>query len=356
MFTNFPNSRFPHPSRYGVAALLGLGLSLSSTAFANGQPFQEIDESITALNQQLESLGDVVDQQLANTLPVEMTVDCAAGQSISAVVDQYRYATAPLTIDITGVCDEVVVVRRNDVTLRAASPGAGIHSDSPSHGNVTASQGSGVTVEGLSLTGGGSGFMAARNSQSVLSNVDISQADSGVVALDGSFIEVIDSTIHNNENGAVAMRGGVVAISSSLIEFNTNGVVATFSGVVNLRDIAPDATSTDGVTLRNNTIGVVAQMGGTAAINGALIEAGNIGVFAQTQAAVQLSSTVLRDHATAGVFARRNTSLSFEPNNDISNNLFGIFCSPDTAYLLTGGSPGSVINNINVDINGCTGP
>lgn len=356
MSTSFPASRFSHVSRCGVAALLGLGLSLSSTVFANGQPFQEIDESIAALNQQLQSLGDVVDQQLASTLPVEMTVDCAAGESISAVVDAYRYATAPLTINITGVCDEVVVVRGNDVTLRGASVDAGIHSDSPDYGNITASQGSGVTVEGLTLTGGGPGFLGARNSQSTLSNMNISQAESGVVALDGSMIEVIGSTIHNNVNGIVAIRGGVLAISSSLIEFNTNAVVSTFSSVVNLRNTAPDGTPTDGVTLRNNNIGVVVQMGSTATITNALIEAGNIGVFAQTQGAVQLSSTVLRDNVTAGVFARRNTSLSFQANNDITNNGFGIFCSPDTAYLLIGGGPGSVINNINADILNCTGP
>ncbi|MEX1033192.1 MAG: hypothetical protein WDZ30_07510 [Cellvibrionaceae bacterium] len=335
-------------------------LALSANVFAapKGNPFQEIKASIDELSQQLESLSAIVDEQLTTAVPVDVAVDCNAGESISDVLTEYNTATAPLTINISGVCNEVAAVLRGNVTLQGVTGDAGIHSDSPTFGSVTVSRGArNVRVFNLALTGGQYGVLVVKNSQVLVSDVNIHQTVTGLVAVDNSMVDLTASNVHDSNSGVIASLGGTINLSNTIIENNSGfGVVAMSNGLANLRSVAPDGSETDGVTLRYNGNGVVAQDGGRALIADAQIEFSGFGVFVRTQASVTFNGdNVINGHATAGVFAQRNTSVVFNPgNHTISNNGFGVNCSADTAYLAA--AVPTFINNGFGDIVGCTGP
>ena len=80
----------------------------------------------------------------------EFTVRCDKGNTIGVALDEHRDA---LTLTIIGVCDEHLTIDRNDVTLVAAAPGAGLHGPDPTR-NTLQVTGDRFVLDGLTVTGG----------------------------------------------------------------------------------------------------------------------------------------------------------------------------------------------------------
>lgn len=334
------------------AIAIAISLALASPlAFARGGPFKEIDE----LRQQLDALSATLASKIPPraVAPVEVPVNCAAGDTIAEVLDEHRYSPAPLTIHVSGVCHETAVVLRSNVTIRAAEPGAGVYSEDPLYGAITTGNGAnGIIVEGLHLSGGAHGVLASRNSQVEVIGVEVTGTGTGLVAVDGSLMDVASSTVHNNSTGIGVLRNGTVTIAGTLIDNNTSGIYATTGGLLNVRNMDGRGAVIGDVIIRNYTVGAILDLGGNALIRNASFENGTVGVLVRMQSSVQLIESSIRDNVSAGVAGERNTSIHFQGNNDIRNNGVGISCSDSTVAM---GWPGIVEDNVHADIVGCIG-
>lgn len=328
---------------------VALSMALASPlALARGGPFKEIDE----LRQQLQTLSEIVNGQASSSLPTDVVVDCAAGETITAALEQHSYSPAPLTISVSGTCAETVVVLRSNVNIQAAEPGAGVYSEDPLYGAITTGNGvSGIVVEGLKLSGGAHGVLASRNSQVELISVEVTATSAGLVAVDGSLMDVVASDIHGNGSGIVALRNGTVTVADTVIRNNNTGVIAATGGLLNLRNIDGRGNPVGDVQIRNYTAGAVVQLGGNAIISNTILEDGLVGVMVQAQSSAQIAASIIRNNLNAGVVGERNTSLSFG-GNEISNNGIGIGCSDNTVTM---GWPGVVADNVSANIVGCPG-
>lgn len=333
---------------FSVPAIVFSFALASPLAFAQGGPFKEVDE----LRQQLDALTAIVNSGVSASAPMEVPVNCAAGDTIGEVLDEQLYSPAPLTIHVSGICEETVVVLRSNVTFQAAEPGAGVHSEDPLYGAITVSNGvGGIIIEGLRLSGGAHGVMASRNSQVEATNIEVTNTNLGVVAVDGALIDLASSSIHNNSTGVGAVRNGSITIADTVIEHNSQGVVANLGGMLNLRNMDGRGNVVGNVIIRHNDLGLMIQLGANANIANTSVEDGGTGVAVQTQSSLVLANSVIRDNAGGGVIGDRNTSLALF-GNSIRNNAFGISCSPSTVFLGTGHF--DAVDNANGDVLGCS--
>jgi hypothetical protein len=73
-----------------------------------------------------------------------VTVDCDAGQSIQATVDKAN-PSVPLTLVVSGTCEENILIRRDDVTIDGNNHGAVA-------GTIGVSEGSRITIQNLCIS------------------------------------------------------------------------------------------------------------------------------------------------------------------------------------------------------------
>jgi hypothetical protein len=172
--------------RVGAFGAFAFSALLSFAVFGSpkGQPFIEMQDALQGLDARIDSLAEALDGVLSSGIPVDVAVDCAAGEQISPLLAQYQNGQAPLNFIISGICNESVRITRDNVSLRAAEPGACIVS-ATEFGAVTATRGAdNIVVEGLSLVGTQYGAIAAGGSQVRFIGVDIAaaKAEQGVGA------------------------------------------------------------------------------------------------------------------------------------------------------------------------------
>jgi len=349
-------------SRAAAAVVLGTAV-FSTSAFAakddtpKGKPFQAIDEQLSELDQRLTNLSSIVDEQLMLTMPVEVNVNCAAGDSVAAALAEYANATAPLTINIEGVCNEVVGILRSNVTLNGASTDATIHSDHGVFGSVTVSRSVGnVNLTNLTLSGG-TGLLATRSSNTFLSNVEITQTNNGLLAVDNASVTLEDSHIFDNNVGVLATRQGNAGVVNSTVENNTVGLLAQTGGLVYLQSTSSSGNNGAGSVVSNNTLGAMADSGGRLVVANSRIEGNSaIGVRVRTQSSVRVGGGSLISGNQIGVQAHENTSVELSgATAEISGNTIGVRCMAPTAYLTPAppGAPGPIVINNSVDLIDC---
>jgi hypothetical protein len=245
--------------------------------------------------------------------PVNVTVDCTAGQSVQHALDTNAAATS-IDITIKGTCTEAVSTARDGVTLQAASPGDGIAA--PASGDPPLSVvGGTVSLVGLTLTGGGQPALVAdtgatvqvqdghivgpvgagRDADVTLSNVtvDRGQGGGGVGAGLGGSIFVDGGSIAGgvgaSTGGSVRLSDGV-SVSSGGVGASNGGSIEIDGATISNPNPAGVGVEADGGNVRvngattvvsGNATGVEADNGGTATImNGAQITGNDIGVRA----------------------------------------------------------------------------
>lgn len=359
-------------------AAAGICATLASTgALAKGNPFAEIeqqvaaldvrvdvlDDSVSGLSDALNALSDVVDQQQFSNMPIALSVDCAAGESLAAALNEYVNASAPLSINVNGVCAETAYVLRSNVSI-TGEPGAGVHTPFPGVGNITVANGArNVRISDLALSGG-LGVVVTRNAQAVLDNVDVSNSANGVLALDNSHVYVQNSRLFNNSTGGIARANGNLVLNNSVVENNQVGLYALASGIVQLTPRTAEGPMSAGVIVRNNFTGFVGQTGSRLLLTDATFENNsNMGIFLHTQSAAHFFAPIVSGGNSIsgsgfGVMAYKNTSLLFAgATHAFTNNTTGIRCNADTSYFTAfpGALPGPFSGNV-TDVEGCTGP
>src|SRR5437868_816643 len=86
--------------------------------------------------------------------PIALTVNCSAGGKVAQAVSLKPLTTSRLTITIQGTCTEAVDNLPGGITLQAAMAGDGLQAPSSSSDPVLGISGTGVILNGLTISGG----------------------------------------------------------------------------------------------------------------------------------------------------------------------------------------------------------
>lgn len=179
-----------------------------------------------------------------------VSVDCGAGESIG---DALEVPAEEIVIEVSGLCEEVVVIRRPGVTLRGTDPS--IDGIRPPAGaadyfalvNVLYSsrdRSSPVRFENLSISGGSMhGVEAFASGLEIADCLVEDHASMGIRSDSGAYVEVTDSAVSGNGFwGARARSGGTLWFERT--DFIDNPSVG-FGGILDSYVVAIDVSVSD---------------------------------------------------------------------------------------------------------------
>lgn len=268
--------------------------------------------------------------------PQNITVDCGAGQSINQAIQQAD-PNEPLTINVQGTCTEAVTVSRDDVTLQAGSPDAGITAPSSNDTALMFNGARGASVQGLTLSGGRAGI-GAYGALFRAQDVHITGADNGVQSGGNSVASLMNVTIDDCNFGIGAGSGASIGIVGGSITGCQFFAVNVLNGA--------DVSLNGGVTVADSKFqGVVADNGGSIEINGATISnSGNTDVMALGgNITINGSDTLVTGSTFSGAAASDGGNVFVTNGARISGNGGGGVSADSGGHLLV--QDGGIIEN-----------
>ena len=158
-----------------------------------------------------------------------VAVDCSAGQTIAKALtlgDERK----PLLVQITGTCNEHLLIDRNDVTLAADAPGATVSGPDPAIDviKVTASR---VAIEGLTVTGGRNGIIADSAPGLIVRNATVQGTGrNGITYAHGASGVVDGCTVVNNARDGVAVDSASATVINSEVSHSGRMGIGVFNG------------------------------------------------------------------------------------------------------------------------------
>ena len=162
----------------------------------------------------------------------EFTVRCDKGKTIR---DALAHHNGPVTLKIIGVCDEHVVVDRNDVSLIAGAPGAGIHGPDPSTNTVQVT-GDRFVLDGLAVTGGRNAIAISGGGRAMLRNCSARGGGTGIIGGIGIvFFQGANGTIDaceasGNPADGLLLDAAIATIVNSAFVGNGRAGILVFHG------------------------------------------------------------------------------------------------------------------------------
>jgi parallel beta-helix repeat protein len=279
---------------------------------------------------------------LSGTASAAMKVDCNKNGTITNTL---ALATgSPITIDVSGTCNENVVVRASNVTLMTKD-GATINGPDATKPTVSLLTDS-VAINGFTITGGSVGISGVGAQRILIENCTVEKAaHSGIFLQESSGVTVDHCTIENNPGlGIAARQSSSVTVTNSTISANEVGIhvtnAASASIGINLNGQLAGNTITG-----NRGSGILINAGGAAVIAGNAITGNGI--------------TAGDTFGQAGVFVFDATALIVGGNTISGNGAFGLNLGGahvhvgDAAFGL--GSANSITGNNVAGINAFLG-
>ena len=162
----------------------------------------------------------------------EVTVHCEKGKTIGDALAQHDGA---LTLKIIGICDEHVVVDRNDVSLIAGAPGAGIHGPDPNTNTVQVT-GDRFVLDGLAVTGGRNAIAIFGGGRAMLRNCSARGGGTGIIGGIGIvFFQGANGTVDTcdasgNRADGVLLDAAIATIVNSTFVGNGRAGILVFHG------------------------------------------------------------------------------------------------------------------------------
>jgi hypothetical protein len=277
-----------------------------------------------------------------------VNVDCAKRQTIA---DALARNGSNLEIVLSGICNEVVRVTRDNVTIRGTG-GAVLN------GTIDVFGASNVTIENLTIRNGADSCIFIRhNAGAIVRNATIEDCGLRGILLEASAATIIDTTLRRlgtvgvlNRNSRVEFLGNI-HVSDAVVAC----VSATDDAVFYLND------DDIHMVLERSLLGMVSQLGSEVTLaNGTVIARNNqlAGFLAASQGVFVHGAAILeaRDNELFGLYADELSSwspfLGFGATlNIIGNGLHGVFVERGSAVELTGTTviSGNGGNGINVD-------
>ena len=352
----------------GVCAATAL-LSVSTFSVAQEEEAEattlpQLEQKFKKLRKRVKQLETEVGELRAKHEAVEfgVVVDCAAGDSINNVLQQYANESRRLNVFVDGTCTEAVVIERDNVILSGGSvertviqaPEAPMFSVSVTNGAHN------VRIENLTLRGP-HGAAVNKNAHALFRNIVAEQTNLAMVASDNGTMEITQATIRNSNVGVYAARGGVALVSNSTIEQNVTGLLAFKGGTVNATSVTPDGVGSDIVLVRNNTTGGVARSGGVLELSDTTVTNNTgVGLLADTGSAIHFFNSMngnnnfVVGNVGIGVSVQRTAAVVFnDASATITGNSIGIFCAPNGSGYVAPLGPGTVTANRGADILNC---
>lgn len=225
-------------------------------------------------------------------------VQCGDGQRIQAALDGAE-AGESLVITVDGMCQEDVMIERDDVTLRAASAGGAIS------GQVSVAQSQGVELHDLVLTGPGAGLDVCRG-EARLRNVKVVGNQSiGLSVSRDSRVVLTDSEVSRNGSSGVWVDENSTLTTQGSNRIKGNG----------------------GDGIGANT-GASVQLHGASQISDNLGSGLSLGVHAQSQL---LDTAVISGNLGNAISLAYQAQATADPLVVISGNAGGVQCMDGTS-------------------------
>jgi Right handed beta helix region len=303
-----------------------------------------------------------------------LSVDCDAGQTVGAALARAAYTFTPVVITITGVCAERALIRRDDVILQGAAPGAGLKSppSPPLYGDALIKLDGARRITLYQLTLFPSGFDSAvelYRADASMRNIVVEGVDgqAGVLLWEGSAGELLTFEIRNCSVG-VEVSQSALQLAEATIESGTGaGIVVTQGGTLDADTVTIHGRSSAGVAVSENSSarlfsttvtesgtgisvfnnstltlgagsrladnesdGIVAARASTATAGG-LIEGNFHGVRAEGGSVLTFGNLTIRDNRGSGI-SLADTSIVRSGSPTITGNAqWGVFCAPAPA-------------------------
>src|SRR5215831_7091121 len=226
-------------------------------------------------------------------------VNCAAKaglHSVGAALKVLQNIPGPSTINVSGACNENVMIQNLDRLTLNAAPGASIND----------------------VSGGNTDTVQIASSQSVsINNFTINGGATGVDCLLGSLCYLNGNTVQ----GAAGVGVGAGALSRIFVS---------------------------GGTVQNNFWGINAQNGGGVWAIGVLIRQNQLGVNLVSGGLLQTNATIT-DNIGTGIFATHNSTLNCNGCSVTGNGILGIILRRNStarfsgSFAVTGNTGGGVL-------------
>ena len=209
-------------------------------------------------------------------------VDCDKGQTIGKALEKKAYA---LIIEISGTCQEEVVIERNNVTLRGIMPGATVVAASSSA--IFLDRVSRVSIENLSVQGGTeeAGVLVWQSTGISVSDLVVEEGESKGMTVVGSTVTITDSVFRNNNGYGLQGNASSLIFLGSEVELNDN----EYEGL--LLSFQSDLISLAAIRANGNHDGIWVELNSSAAVLGPVEVTGNVmaGISVENGSVLRLS-------------------------------------------------------------------
>jgi hypothetical protein len=279
--------------------------------------------------------------------PIACIVDCTAGGKISSAVALRPRTTDLLTITIKGTCVEQVDFLPSGITLQAGSAGAGLQAPHPSTDPVLGVGGRGVTLIGLTISGGVHALEGRQGAVFTGTNLRVEGASAADVFLDDAAAVLNTSRIEKSTGG-----DGIDAVYSSHLALN-GGTVQKNASIGVLAGFGGNAHIFGGAVLQSNGFGAYATAGVIDITDGTVTKNELLGVGAEAGGFVHVtgSRTTVTRNTGDGVLAYYGGSADIAGGATVSNNSFDGIALVGGAAIARGGAiiTGNALDGIDVE-------
>jgi len=167
-------------------------------------------------------VGVALSAGLVTTAPAAtFKAECDEGASIQKRLDQN--AKPGDTIEVSGTCNEQIVVRTNNVRLTGLD-GATIDggTDSSEGNSVIVVRALDVRISGLTVTGGRNGIVVSRNASAIIGGTAPGQGNTidtvgrnGISISEDGWAQLLNNTITDAARFGIAVSGGSATLSGN---------------------------------------------------------------------------------------------------------------------------------------------
>ncbi len=195
-----------------------------------------------------------------------LTVNCP-GQTIQAAVDAAQPGD---TINVTGTCNENVLVPNDRVRVFLQGGGTAVINGPDSSRPVIDIRGKAISVQGFTIRGGRDGIEVHRSANAVINSNVIENMAAGIVVYEVAFAVITNNMIQNHSQvgillqGAVSANIGVNSASDSVASPNTirnngNGILLSGAAQANIIGNTIRNNSNNGITLNRGAQANIAK-------------------------------------------------------------------------------------------------
>jgi hypothetical protein len=272
------------------------------------RPLHNLEQRVSRLEGRMAAME-------AGGAPVEIEVDCAAGQSLSDALGRGAQTWGPLIITISGTCRENVDIRRDDTILRGANPGDGLIGEAAWPLDLIVVAADRVSLDQLTLRTTGVALLAEPGASLEAGNLDIDGSDFGVVLLPGSSAVMWEINIRNSQSTQLSVQGATLELWGCLIEDGQASGLSVTGGSALIDDCTIQRNASSGVyagdnaefsvygsDILENTTGVRMTTGasGSLGVDTRIAQNTSFGVQERSGSVLTLGAGVSIDHHGAG--------------------------------------------------------